>query len=195
MWRLLSLVGLLVVASCATAPKPAPAPAPAPAPVAQPAPAPAPTGGQRAASAWKTNEAGLTIIEEAEGLRLEAYQLAGQWLIGYGHAKGVKAGQTITREQAQAFLQEDVIMCEAVVADSVKVPVTKNEYSAMVSLCYNIGPQSFSRSSVVSKLNGGDRVGAADSFLLWNKATIGGVRQAVPYLTARREKERALFLQ
>jgi lysozyme len=77
----------------------------------------------------------------------------------------------------------------------VTVPLTENEFGAMVSLCFNIGARNFANSSVVKKLNVGDRKGAADAFLLWNEGTIGGKRQAIPHLTERRKAERALFLK
>lgn len=187
---------LAVLTACATQPKPQPAPAPPqqPAKPAENIPAPN-TGVKRTANAWTINQAGLEIIESSEGLRLTAYQLSGQWLIGYGHARGVTAGMTITKEQAEQFLRQDVSLCEGSVAAAVTEPITQNEFSAMVSLCYNIGHQTFERSSVVAKLNGGDHAGAADAFLVWNKAKVNGVKTEMPNLTARRQKERALFLE
>jgi lysozyme len=200
MLRPVSVLCLLAaLAACATQPPAAPPPLSVPSPTPKPAPVAAQekpsTGPKRTANAWTINEAGLAIIESAEGLKLTAYQLAGQWLIGYGHARGVTAGMTITKAQAKQFLRQDVSLCEGSVASAVTEPITQNEFSAMVSLCYNIGHQTFERSSVVTKLNAGDHAGAADAFLGWNKAKVNGVKTAVPYLTARREKERALFLQ
>lgn len=184
-----SLGLVLLIASCAAPQKTAPSTAPAPK-VEQP-----PAGERKPAPEWKTNAAALHIIEESEGLRLTAYRYAGQWLIGYGHSKDVKAGMTISQAQAEAFLKDDLRACEEAVAGAVTVPVTENEFGAMVSLCFNIGSQSFARSSVVRLLNPGNRAGAADAFLLWNKGTIGGVRQEIPHLTERRKKERNLFLK
>lgn len=176
------------------APPPEPAsPQPAPPPEAAPTPAPAPqasNGERRAASAWTTNDAGLQLIRESEGLRLTAYNNGGQWLIGYGHADGVTQGMTITKDEAEAYLRQDVRTCEHFVGQLVTVPVTQNEFSAMVSFCYNVGHGNFQKSSILSKLNAGDRQGAADAFLLWVKA--GG--KEVPHLVTRRQAERALFL-
>jgi lysozyme len=169
---------------------PAPIAASAPAPQAPAAEAPAAGGERKAASAWTTNEAALQIIKKSEGLRLKAYSNGGQWLIGYGHAKGVTAGMTITEAQADAFLREDVRVCEASAARVVTAPVTGNEFSAMVSLCYNVGYGNYEKSSVVRLLNAGDRAGAADAFLRWVKG--GG--KIIPHLVDRRNAERALFL-
>jgi len=80
------------------------------------------------------------------------------------------------------------------VGETVKTSVSSNAFSALVSLCYNIGWQNLAASTVVAALNQGDRAAAAAGFLLFTKATIGGVKQELPRLRARREKERALFL-
>lgn len=135
------------------------------------------------------NDAGLQIIKESEGLRLEAYQLNGQWLIGYGHA-GAHAGMKITEAEATKLLREDVRATEDGVKKKLTVPVNENEFSAMVSLAYNLGVGGFGRSDVLERINKGDRKGAADAFLRYNKAS----GKTLDHLTARREKERALFL-
>jgi len=42
------------------------------------------------------------IVKEFEGLRLQAYLCpAGVWTIGYGHARGVRKGDTITQDAAE----------------------------------------------------------------------------------------------
>jgi len=52
------------------------------------------------------------IIREAEGLKLEAYQPDSTepfWTIGYGrHKEGIEEGDTITEEEAEEMLEEDV---------------------------------------------------------------------------------------
>lgn len=169
------------LASCATPKAPMPAPAPAPAPDA-------------AAPPIKINDAGLAIIKNAEGLRLSPYEAGDGWYVGYGHAiEG--PGPAIDQAQADALLRKDVALCERKIGALVTVPVNTNEFSAMVSLCYNLGWQSFGASSIVKRLNAGDRQGAADAFLFYDKATVNGEKQTLPRLHARREKERALFLQ
>ena len=145
--------------------------------------------GAGANASLRINAAGLDIIKESEGLRLEAYQAGGVWYIGYGHS-GASPGQKITEGEAEALLRKDVRASEDVVKNLIAVPVNANEFSAMVSLCYNLGSGNFGKSLVVSKLNDGDRKGAADAFRNHNKAG-GAVNE---HLTERREKERALFL-
>lgn len=154
-------------------------------PVAQ-----APSGSLSDNDGLRINDAGLQIIKESEGLRLEAYNLGGQWLIGYGHSRTARAGMTITESEAERLLREDVRDSENAVKNMVEVPMNVNQFSAMVSLAYNLGSGGFSRSTVLERINQGDYQGAADGFLNHNKA--GG--QVNEHLTHRREKERELFL-
>lgn len=83
----------------------------------------------------------LDLIKRYEGLILNAYKdPAGVYTIGYGHTKGVKKGQIITKEQAEALLIEDIATFERHVDkyDS-KYHFNKNQYSALVSFAYNVG--------------------------------------------------------
>jgi lysozyme len=102
----------------------------------------------------------------------------------------VKKGMTITERQADAFLKADLRTCERAVGHAVTIPITQNEFSALVSFCFNFGGDRLKKSSIVSKLNAGDRAGAADAFLIWVKA--GG--KVLPHLVERRKAERKLFL-
>jgi lysozyme len=139
----------------------------------------------------KTNRAGLDLIKQFEGLRLKAYQdSVGVWTIGYGHTKGVKAGMTINETTAEAFLVNDLESAEADVARLVKIDLNANEHAALVSFVFNLGGGALSRSTLLRKLNTGDRLGAASEFQKWVKA--GGVTLAG--LVKRRKAERDLFL-
>ena len=140
------------------------------------------------------NERGLDIIRDSEGLRLEAYHLAGQWLIGYGHAATAEAGMEITEDQADRLLVRDVRAAEAAVRRTVKAPLNENEFSALVSLAYNLGSGAFSRTRVVARLNEGDYKGGARAFRYLITARIGGERVVLDALVRRREAERNLFL-
>lgn len=165
--------------------------------VTPPASTPAPASsdlGDTANASLRMNDAGLKIIEDSEGLRLEAYNAGGHWLIGYGHSRTAEAGMTITESQAKQLLREDVRASEDAVKRMVLVPVNENQFSAMVSLAYNLGEGGFSGTTVLERVNAGDYQGAADGFLLHDRARINGELQSVPHLTERREKERALFL-
>jgi lysozyme len=56
------------------------------------------------------------------------------------------------------------------------VPLTQNQFDALVSLVFNIGGGAFRKSTLLKKLNAGDIQGAADQFLVWNKGTVNGKR-------------------
>lgn len=139
---------------------------------------------------YNTNHTAVQIIKEEETLQLEAYELGGLWLIGYGHLMLEGEKDVITEEQADAFLREDLHWCEEAIERYVKVPVTLNEFSAMVAFCYNVGSGKTRGSSIVKRVNKEDRPGAANAFLLWNRMN-GVVMKA---LANRRARERTLFL-
>lgn len=137
------------------------------------------------------------FIKRWEGLELEAYKdIAGIWTIGYGHTARSGnpptpvAGMKISADEAKAILDRDLAQYEKAVQDSIHVPLTQNQYDALVSLCYNIGPAGFKGSTVVRRLNSGDYSGAAEAILMWNKA--GG--KVSKGLVNRRTAEKELFL-
>jgi len=137
------------------------------------------------------SERGKKIIMDAEGCRLTAYRCPANVLtIGFGHTGDVKEGQTITMHQAETILAYDLERFEAGVS-KLCPKLTGSQFSACVSLAFNIGLKAFENSSVRRKANAGDIRGAADSFLLWNKG--GG--KVLPGLVKRRAAERALFLE
>lgn len=113
--------------------------------------------------------AGLISIASLEGFRSEAYiPVAGDVLtIGFGHTKGVKLGDKITVSEGLSLLHEDVRTAEAAVKECVKVPLYQHEYSAYVSLAYNIGQKAFCDSTLVRKLNAGDYAGACEEIKRW----------------------------
>lgn len=144
----------------------------------------------------KINQEGLDLIKRFEGLRLEAYQDAvGVWTIGYGHTRTVRPGQTISEAEAEDLLRQDLDTFEEAVSRLVKVPLNENEFSALVSLTFNIGEGAFGRSTALKRLNAGDRKGAADAMEWFNKVRQGGQFVELRGLTRRRAAEKALFLK
>ena len=89
----------------------------------------------------KISNKGLELIKRFEGCRLASYKdSGGVWTIGYGHTKGVTAGQTITQAQADAFLVEDCGKAEAAVDKYMsKYNFNQNQYDALVSFAFIIG--------------------------------------------------------
>lgn len=132
------------------------------------------------------------LTQEFEGLRLEAYQdSVGVWTIGYGHTKGVKKGDKISKEQALIYLKEDMREAEEAVTTLVKVALTQNQYDALVDFTFNLGYGNLSKSTLLKFLNTGDYAGAWKEFQKWNKA--GG--KVLAGLVKRRQAEADLFMK
>jgi lysozyme len=139
------------------------------------------------------NSRGLDLIKHAEGLRLKAYKDPGRGIltIGYGHTgSDVDAGDVISKTKATQLLKSDLDRFESTVGKLVKVPLTSNQFSAVVSLTYNIGEENFGSSTLLKRLNQNKYQGAANEFPRWNKSG----NKVLPGLVKRRAKERALFL-
>lgn len=111
--------------------------------------------------------------------------------IGPGLTEDVHMGMVLTRDECSARFRKELAKHEAAVNRLVTVEMSQNEFDAMVSLSYNVGTGAFGRSTVLRRLNKGDRTGAAKAFHLFNKAG-GGV---VAGLVQRRASEAALFLK
>ncbi|MBK8246259.1 MAG: lysozyme [Gemmatimonadetes bacterium] len=142
--------------------------------------------------AREVSEAGVRLVQEFEGCRLDAYRCpAGIPTIGYG-ATGpdIRMGMVWTQEQADERLAEDLARFAAGVERLVQVDLTDNQFAALVSFAYNVGLGALAGSTLLRKLNAGDYEGAADQFPRWNK---GGGR-VLPGLVRRRAAERDLFL-
>lgn len=135
-------------------------------------------------------EYAFPFITELEGKRNRAYKDArGLWTIGVGHLikpdEAHLIATTLTDEQVEELFKSDLKGCEDVVLSSVRVPLTVNQKSALYSLCFNIGPNSFRASSVVQALNQGRYRDAANHFMDWVTPSV---------LAPRRHKEKTLFL-
>ena len=139
----------------------------------------------------EVSQAGLELIKEFEGFRSNAYRdSVGVATIGYGHTKGVRMGDVITRAQGEAFLLGDTQDAQEAVERLVTVPLTQNQYDALVSFTFNLGSGNLASSTLLKKLNDGDYPGAADEFPRWVHA--GGKK--LEGLVRRRNAERRLFL-
>jgi len=141
----------------------------------------------------KTGEEGIFLIKVNEGFRREMYLCpAGKPTIGYGHLilKGEQFGE-ITEAEAEILLQKDLAGIENEVNSQVKVPLTQNQFDALISFTYNVGPGNLSRSTLLRKLNTGEYEEASKQFKRWVYG--GGV--ILPGLVTRREEEKDLFLK
>lgn len=114
-------------------------------------------------------------IREFEGLRLTAYKCpAGVWTIGFGHTKGVKMGQTITKAQAETLLRGDLLPCEEYVR-GLNLELTQGQFDALVDFCFNLGTGTLGRSTLLQKIRTkADEQTIRGEFAKWVNS--GGVR-------------------
>ena len=135
---------------------------------------------------------GIDLIKHFEGCELNAYKCpAGVWTIGYGHIKGVSKGMSITQEQAEQMLLDELKEYENYINELVTVNLSQNQFDALVSWVYNLGPANLQSSTLLKVLNSGDYSGVPAQIERWNKA--GG--KVLEGLIRRREAESALFCE
>lgn len=136
------------------------------------------------------SEKGVRFIKTWEKLELQPYKCsAGHATIGFGHK--ILYGEqydAITGQQAEMLLITDLANAQRAV-HQIKVPLEQHEYDALVSFAFNIGSGSFLRSTLVKKLNQGDRAGAMTELLKWHH--VNGTDSKG--LMRRREQEKAMF--
>lgn len=133
---------------------------------------------------------GLELIKTFEGLELNAYKCAaGVWTIGYGHTKSVQEGMVISEDTANDMLMEELVEYENYVNTLVTVPLSQNQFDALVSWVYNLGSSNFQASTMLKVINANDMVNVPAQIMRWNKA--GG--KVLEGLTRRRQAEADLF--
>jgi len=138
----------------------------------------------------KTGTKGIELIKHFEGCELEAYKCAaGVWTIGYGHIKGVTSDSVITQEQAEQMLVEELNEYEGYINNMVTMPLSQNQFDALVSWVYNLGGGNLKASTLLKVVNSGEFNGVPEQIMRWNKA--GG--KVLEGLTRRRQAEADLF--
>jgi lysozyme len=132
---------------------------------------------------------GLALIKSFEGFRSSAYRDAnGQWACGYGHTQGTTVDTTCNEATAEQWLAADTDWAQDVVNIYVLVPMTQNQFDALVSFTYNVGSSAFIGSTLLKLVNLGDPQ-AASQFACWDH--IDGVE--IAGLERRRQAEANLF--
>jgi lysozyme len=138
----------------------------------------------------RTGDDGLALIRHFEGCRLEAYLCpAGVWTIGYGHTKGVKEGDTIDQEAAEAYLIEDLEEFEGHVQSMVETELKQHQFDALVSWTFNLGPGNLEESTLLNRINYGPLSDVPFQIQRWTRA--GG--KVLEGLVKRRAAEAALW--
>lgn len=138
----------------------------------------------------RTGRDGVELIRHFEGCRFDAYLCpAGVWTIGYGHTADVKEGDSIDQEAAEAFLIEDLETFEQAVTRLVEVPLTQQQFDALVSWTFNLGAGNLAESTLLKKLNNYQYAEVPEQMMRWVRA--GG--KVLDGLVRRRAAEAALF--
>lgn len=161
-----------------------------------------------------TSKAGLDTIKHFEGIHdgdLKTIGLQpkmdpiGIWTEGYGRAMRDKKGNfirgaenkklaydsiTIHNEvEAIKALAQDCAVREYTVAQRIKVPLTQNQFDALVSLIYNTGGSE----TIYQLIN--NKQSKQAIFEFWTKHYITGDGVILPGLVARRKAEADLFVK
>lgn len=129
--------------------------------------------------------AGEALTRSQEGLRLAAYwdAVGHVWTIGYGHTgayptdpswtgpKGtVESDDILTAAQADLLLDFDLTIAEAAVSRLVLVPLTDNEYDAIVDWTFNDGVEALAKSTLLHELNAGNYSDVPAQMARWDEA-------------------------
>jgi lysozyme len=151
------------------------------------------TAGRAAAAVLAVSFGGAAFIISHEGTENRVYlDPVGIPTVCTGHTATVTradVGRTFSAEVCARLLREDLYAAETAVKRHVKVPVTQEQYDALVSFTFNVGQGNFKRSSLLRRLNAGQCTAAAREFHKWVYAD--GVR--LRGLERRRAEESALF--
>ena len=98
---------------------------------------------------YRASDTLIQAVKQFEGLRLKSYRCpAGIWTIGYGHTHGVKAGQQITRAQADSLLVGDLLPFVQYV-NRLGVCKTQGQFDALVDFAYNLGTAALGSSTLL----------------------------------------------
>jgi lysozyme len=137
------------------------------------------------------------IYDDHTGRPINDYNARGFATIGYGHLiteaekrQGLFLNG-INEEQALDLLSRDLSIAEGGVLRAVKVPLTQNEFDALVSFTFNVGAGNLNSSTLLRLLNAGNKRDVPAQFLRWDKSK-GVVLQG---LVRRRRDEANLFSQ
>jgi lysozyme len=147
----------------------------------------------------KTGKAGIEMIKTFEGFRAAPYKCsAGVPTIGYGatfYPGGKKVTMTdaaITEEQAVELLANMLVSFEKYVDSYCVDTITQNQFDALVSFAYNLGPANLKASTLLKKVNANPNDESIRlEFLKWVKA--GG--KTLKGLVRRREAEADLYFK
>ena len=137
----------------------------------------------------KIGKSGEQLIKHFESCKLKAYRdSVGVWTIGWGHTKTAKGGMIITEAEAEELFEEEIVEYENYI-NRLDIDLTQNQFDALVSWVYNLGPSNLEVSTMKKRLLSGDYWDVPAQIRRWDKA--GG--KTLLGLTRRRNAEALLF--
>jgi lysozyme len=144
----------------------------------------------------RTSHAGINEIKKLEGFSAVPYRDSANYpTIGYGHKiKSNEYFERITEQQATQILKQDLSIAEKTIRNDVVVPLSRNQFDALVLFVFNVGVNAFKDSTLLKLLNEGDYIGAARQFGQWVYITIDGRKEISEGLIVRRDREYNLFI-
>ena len=147
----------------------------------------------------KISENGINLIKRFEGFSSKPYLCPAKiCTIGYGatfYSNGKKVTMTdksITEEEGVKLLAYMLEKFEQYVDSYCVDSLTQNQFDALVSFCYNVGPANLKSSTLLKKVNKNPNDPTIkDEFSKWVKA--GG--KTLKGLINRRKAEAELYFQ
>lgn len=141
--------------------------------------------------------AGIALIEEFEGFSPTWYSdPVGVWTVCFGHTDAAgppyhkdTRNKVFSKAEGREILARDVQKYADAITKLVEVPLNQNQFDALTSWCYNVGPGAVAKSTLIKRLNAGDYAAVPGELAKWNKA--GG--KTLKGLTRRRAAEAALW--
>ena len=138
----------------------------------------------------KVSQECIDLVKFFEGFKSKAYLCpAGVWTIGYGRTKNVKEGDMVNELQAERDLLEELEEFGEQVLSVVRVSIKQHQFDALASWTYNLGVGNLQSSTLLKKLNSGDKNSVPSEMVRWNKAA----GKVLAGLTRRREAEAKLW--
>ena len=143
----------------------------------------------------RLSRAAVELVKRFETFEPRAVPAShGGWTLGYGHTKTARQGAEVGRADAEALLLYDLNAAAELVERCTFAPLTDAQFEALTAFAFNVGPQSFRRSTALARLNAGAHLDAADEIERWRLAELGAGTQVVDALVRRRAAEKAHFL-
>jgi len=149
----------------------------------------------------KISKEGIDLIKYFEGCptddngKVVSYRCAAnKATIGYGSLKlidgsPVQDGMTITKQNAEDLLAHELHEYEGYINDMVETDLKQNEFDALVSWVFNLGPSNLGASTLLKVINKKDWADVPNQIKRWNK--VNGVPNQG--LMKRRNAEALLF--